>query len=81
MYNEEVYDDYLTKNEFKETLEWYKSKLERIYFFKYPSPIYTLPKCLQNKVEKLNNKVKTSNILSDIIKNIYVYNKVDNDKI
>jgi hypothetical protein len=66
IYDKEVYNDYLTEEQFKKTLLWYKNKLERIYCFKYPSLM--VPKCLNDKIDDL----KKENIKS---RNIYLYNE------
>jgi hypothetical protein len=82
IYDEEVYNDYLTEEEFKETLLWYKDKLERIYCFKYPSAY--IPECLIDEIRKEENKKILYNKeeekkLEDTVNNIFIYKK-ENDK-
>ena len=76
IYDEEVYNDYLTEEEFKKTLIWYREKLERIYCFKYPSNY--LPKCINdiNKSNTIDDEVKIYDIFNSYnTRNIYLYKK------
>jgi hypothetical protein len=77
IYDEEVYNDHLTEEQFKETLIWYKENLERIYCFKYSSNY--LPKCLLNDLNKIKDENKENNLFNRYsMRDIFIYKK-END--